>query len=87
MTVDPVPMQSIFVITATSLQNTPGQCNIQNERNKHKKRAPTTRPEVHYLEIAFESFTGLAVPLGTRICFGTDLLFTAVPLFLLCRRR
>ncbi len=44
MTVDPGPMQSIFVINATSLQYTPGQCNIQNERDKYKNRAPTTKP-------------------------------------------
>ena len=62
MTLDPGPMQSKIVTTATSLQHTPGQSNIQNERNKHKKRAPTTRPEVHCMKIASESLTGLAVP-------------------------
>lgn len=43
MTVDPGPMPSIFVTTATSLQNTPEHCNIQNERDKHKRAGPNDR--------------------------------------------
>ena len=65
MTVDPGVMQSIFVTAATSLQNTPGQFNIQNERLKHKTRVSDVSPPAFRTSKSHRTLTPLIVHPGT----------------------